>query len=145
MLPASIGVLQNRMNMQRHIRQRIRMTSRLVSRPPRPGRQRMRLQAMPVVTLIIPPPQRPHMEAHIPAIRLHPHLPLLGHNQRIRILLLTSSPVDGIIPRSRPILLTQCRPQIRTGDKRHPQRLNTLLQGILVTMTNPFWSIAKPP
>jgi hypothetical protein len=143
MLLASIGVRQNRMNTVRLTRRRIPMTNHLASRQRRLERQRIRrLQAMVAVTLITPRLPHPCMEARIQVTRLL--LPLLppGLSQRIRTHL-TNSPVEGTTLRSL-LILTQRRPQIRMDASRPPKRLNTLLQGILVTMTNPIWSIAKP-
>ena len=119
------------------------MTNHLASRQRRLERQRMRLQVMVAVILITPRLPHPCMEVRIQDTRLRPPLLPPGLSQRIRTHL-TSSPVEGITLRSLLIPLTQRRPQIHMDASRLPKRLNTLLQGILVTMTNPIWSIAKP-
>lgn len=143
MLLVSIGVRQNRMNTVRPSRRRIPMTSHLASRQRRLERQRMRLQAMVAVIPIIPRLPHPRMEVRIQDTRLPPSLLLPGPSQRTPTHL-TNSPADGITLRSLLIPLTQRRPQTPMDASRPPKRPSTLLQGILVTMTNPIWSIAKP-
>jgi hypothetical protein len=143
MLLVSIGVRRNRTNTARLMRRRIPMISLLDSRQRRLERRRMRLQAMVAVIPITPRLPHPCMEARIQDTRLHLLLLHPGLSQRIHTHL-TSSPVEGITLRSLLIPLTQRRLQIHMDASRLPRRLHTLIQGILVTMTNPIWSIAKP-
>jgi len=142
MLLGSTGDQQNHMNTARRMRPRIPMISPLASRRRRLERRRIRLLAMLAVIPTTPPPP-PRMELPIRATRPHPLHP--GLSPRTHTHPRTSNPVDGNTPPRLATLLTLRRPQIPMDDRRLLPRPSTLLQGILVTMTNPIWSIAKPP
>jgi hypothetical protein len=142
MLLASTGVRQNP-TITAHRMLRPIPTISPVSRQPQ-GPPPTARAAIPAVTLTTPQHPHPPMEAHIRVISPRP-LPLLpGHRQRTHTRH-TPSPEDAITRRNRPTPHTQPRLLIRTDDRLHPSRLHTLPQGILVTMTSPFRSIAKPP
>ena len=144
MLLASTGVHQNPLTTAARRMPLMPMTSRAAPRP-RLGPPRTEDPA--ALTAVIPTTRRrphPPMEAHIRATS--PRAPLLhpGHRQQIPTRH-TRSLEDGTTRPSQPTRHTQPPHLIHTDDRRPPSRLHTPPQGILVTMTNPSWSIAKPP
>lgn len=140
MLLASIGVRQNRTTTAHRMPLPIPTTS-LASRRLR-GLLPTALAATPAVTRTTRRLPHPPMEAHI---RVTNHRPLLlrpGHRPRT-LTRHTRSQEDVTTRRNRPTRHIQPPLLIRTAARRLPSPPRTLPQGILVTMTSPFWSIAK--
>lgn len=142
MLLASIGVRQNLTSTAHRMPLPIPTTSP-ASRRPR-GLPPTALAATPAVTRTTPRLPHPPMEAHIRVTNPRP-LPLLpGHHLRI-LTRHTHSLEDVTTRRNRPTRHIRPPLLIRTDARRLPSPPRTLPQGILVTMTSPFWSIAKLP